>query len=505
MEGVSSEAASLAGHLGLSEIVYLYDDNRISIEGSTDLAFTEDVAARFRAYNWFVQEIDGYDLGAIAQAINAAQAEQERPSLIKVRTHIGYGAPNLQDTAKVHGAAMGAAELNAAKENLGWPVEPRFYVPDEALTNFRKAIGAGDKAETEWNAQFIAYKEAYPQLAAEFEQRMRGELPAGWDANLPEFLDASKPLATRKASGAVLNAISPRLPALIGGSADLAPSNSTLISGAGDVNKHAFEGRNLHFGVREHAMGAMMNGLALHGGFIPYGGTFMVFSDYVRPAIRLAALMGAHVIYVLTHDSIGLGEDGPTHQPVEHLAALRAIPGLIVLRPADATETVVAWKTAIEHDGPVVLALTRQSIDILDRTELPPADGLAKGAYVLVDADGTPDVILMATGSEVQVALAAREILLEKGVQARVISMPSWELFERQSQAYKDAILPAQVTARLAVEAGVRQGWGRYVGLQGDVVSIDRFGASAPYKILWQEFGFTESAVADRALELVNA
>jgi transketolase len=504
MEGVAAEAASLAGHLGLSEIIYLYDDNHISIEGSTDVAFTEDVAARFRAYNWFVQEIDGYDLGAVAGAIRAAQAEQDRPSLIKIRTHIGYGAPNLQDTAKVHGAAMGEAELNAAKENLGWPVEPRFYVPDEALAVFRQAVDAGTKAQADWDARFDAYAAAYPELAAEFEQRMRGELPAGWDAGLPAFADASKPLATRKASGAVLNAISPRLPALIGGSADLAPSNSTLISGEDDVNKGAFAGRNLHFGVREHAMGAMMNGLALHGGFIPYGGTFLVFSDYLRPAIRLAAMMGTHVVYVFTHDTIGLGEDGPTHQPVEQLSALRAIPGLTVIRPADATETVAAWKVAIEHDGPVALALTRQNIDIQDRAQLPPAGELAKGAYVLVDAEGTPDVLLIAAGSEVEVVLAARDLLADQGVQARVVSMPSWELFEKQPQSYRDAVLLPQVTARLAVEAGVGLGWDRYVGLQGDVVSIERFGASAPYKTLWEKFGFTGSAVAARAMELIG-
>jgi len=504
MEGVASEAASLAGHLGLSEIIYLYDDNHISIEGSTDLAFTEDVAARFRAYNWFVQEVDGYDLSALASAIRAAQAEGERPSLIKVRTHIGYGAPNLQDTSAVHGAAMGEAELNAAKQNLGWPVEPRFFVPDEALSTFREAVDAGARAQADWQARFDAYAAAYPELAAEFELRMHGELPAGWDADLPAFADASKPLSTRKASGAVLNAISPNLPALIGGSADLAPSNNTRISGQADVNTGAFEGRNLHFGVREHAMGAVMNGLALHGGFIPYGGTFMVFSDYMRPAIRLAALMRAHVVYVFTHDSIGLGEDGPTHQPVEHLAALRAIPGLTVIRPADATETVAAWQVAIEHDGPVALALTRQNIDIQDRTRFPPAAELAKGAYVLVDADGTPDLILIATGSEVEVALAARAVLAEQGVQARVVSMPSWELFEKQPQAYKDAVLPPQVTARLAVEAGVRLGWDRYVGLQGGVVSIERFGASAPYKTLWQEFGFTGPAVAEQAMSLLG-
>ena len=502
MEGIASEAASLAGHLGLSEIITLYDDNHISIEGSTDLAFTEDVAARFRAYNWFVQEVDGYDRAAVADAIRAAQAEVGRPSLVKVRTHIGYGAPNKQDTAQVHGAALGEEELNAAKDALSWPTEPRFYIPDEVLAHFRKALKKGQEAEAEWNARFKAYADAYPDLAAEFEQRMKGELPAGWAADLPEFTDTSKPLATRRASGQVINAISPRLPALIGGSADLAPSTSTLVTGSSDVNRGAFEGRNLHFGVREHAMGGILNGMALHGGFIPYGGTFAVFSDYMRPSVRLAAMMNAHVIYVFTHDSIGIGEDGPTHQPVEHLAALRTIPNLIVIRPSDATETVEAWRIAIEHDGPVALILTRQHIDVLDRSALPPASELAKGAYVLVDTEGTPDLILIASGSEVQVVLAARDLLAENRIQARVVSMPSWELFEHQTQAYRDIVLLPEVTARLAVEAGVRMGWDRYVGPNGDVVSIERFGASAPYQALWEEFGFTGPAVAQRALGL---
>jgi transketolase len=504
MEGISSEAASLGGHLGLSEIIYLYDDNHISIEGSTDLAFTEDVAARFRAYNWFVQEVGGYDLPALAAAIRAAQAETERPSLIKVHSHIGYGAPTMQDTAEIHGTAMGEKELNAAKENLGWPTEPRFYVPEQALAHFRQALDAGRSAEQAWHDRFAAYAAAYPDLAAEFEQRMRGELPAGWDADLPAFADPSKPQATRRASGQVINALSPRLPALVGGSADLAPSTSTLVKGSADVNHGAFEGKNLHFGVREHGMGGILNGMALHGGFIPYGATFLVFSDYMRPSIRLAALMGAHVIYVFTHDSIGLGEDGPTHQPIEHAAALRAIPNLTVIRPADATETVEAWKVAIQHHGPVALLLSRQNVAVLDRAKLAPASGLARGAYALDKAAETPDVILIASGSEVEVALAAQGLLAGKGVQARVVSMPSWELFEAQPQAYKDAVLPPAITARLAIEAGVPMGWARYVGPSGGVVGIQRFGASAPYKVLWEKFGFTGPAVAARALELLG-
>ena len=505
MEGIASEAASLAGHLGLSEIIYLYDDNRITIEGSTSLAFTEDVAARFRAYGWFVQEVDAYDRPAVAAAIRAAQGETERPSLIKVHSHIGYGAPHAQDTAEVHGAPLGEQELNAAKQALGWPTEPRFYVPEAALTHLRQAIARGQQAEREWEARFQAYATAYPDLVAEFTQRMQGELPAGWDADLPAFADTSKPLATRRASGQVIGALSAKIPALIGGSADLAPSTSTLVKGAGDVGKGAFGSRNLHFGVREHAMGGILNGMALHGGFIPYGATFMVFSDYMRPSIRLAAIMGTHVIYVFTHDSVGLGEDGPTHQPIEHLAALRAIPRLTLLRPADATETTEAWKVAITHKGPVALLLTRQDVDVLDRKVLAPASGLAKGAYVLVDAaSGKPDVILIASGSEVQVALAARAMLAEQGVRARVVSMPSWELFEQQPQAYRDGVLLPAVTARLAVEAGVRMGWERYVGPQGDVVSIERYGASAPYKVIWEKLGFTGPAVAQRALKLLG-
>lgn len=505
MEGVASEAASLAGHLGLSELIYLYDDNRISIEGSTELAFTEDVAARFRAYGWAVQEVDGLDLEGIAAAIRTAKAETARPSLIKVRTTIGYGAPNLAGTSKIHGEAMGEAELNAAKDNLGWPKEPRFWVPEEALAVFRKALERGEHAEAEWNARFAAYAAEYPDLAAEFKDRMAGKLPADWDKDMPTF--SGKPLPTRRASGQVLNALAKHLPALIGGSADLAPSNNTMIAGERDVNRNDFTGRNLHFGVREHAMAATMNGMALHGGFIPYGGTFFVFSDYMRPALRLSAMMNAHVIYVFTHDSIGLGEDGPTHQPIEHLAALRAIPNLLVIRPSDANEVTEAWKVAIEHRGPTALILSRQNIDILDRSQYPPAGELRKGAYVLVDAageSGLPDVILIATGSEVHMALEAQRILAERGVAARVVAMPSWELFEAQAPEYREAVLPSKVTARLAVEAGVRLGWERYVGTQGDVVSIERFGASAPYKVLWEKFGFTGPAIAERALGLLK-
>ena len=504
MEGVASEAASLAGHLGLSEIIYLYDDNKISLVGPTAWAYTEDAGARFRAYDWFVQEVDGLDQEGIAAAIRAAQAEQERPSLIMVRSHIGYGAPTKQDTASAHGSPLGEAEVNGAKAALGWPLEPAFLIPDEALAHMRGALAAGEAAEAAWQARFDAYAAAYPDLAAEFSARMAGELPAGWDADLPAFADTSKPIATRNAANVAQNAIAARVPALVGGSADLSASTKTLINGEGNLGKDDFVSRNIRFGVREHAMGAMVNGLALHGGFIPYGGTFLTFSDYMRPAIRLAALMGVHVIYVFTHDSVWLGEDGPTHQPVEHVAALRTIPGLTVVRPSDATESAAAWQYAVEASGPVALILSRQNLDVLDRSVYPPASELTKGAYVLADAEGTPDVILIATGSEVAVALAARAALAGKGVAARVVAMPSWELFEAQDQAYRDAVLPPAVTARLAIEAGISMGWARYVGPAGDVVALDRFGASAPYKVLMEKWGFTGPAVAARALKLLG-
>ena len=503
MEGISSEAASLAGHLGLSEIIYLYDDNKISLVGPTDWSFTEDVGARFRAYNWFVQEVSAYDREGVAAAIQAAQAETERPSLIVTRSHIGYGAPTKQDTAAAHGSPLGQAEVDGAKEALGWPVEPTFLVPDDVLAHMRLAVDRGRAAEQEWTARFEAYRTEYPELAAEFEQRMRSELPEGWDADLPTYAGATKAIATRNASGEVINAIAPRLPALIGGAADLSSSTKTLIGDEKHVSKGDFDARNIRFGVREHAMGGMLNGLALHGGFIPFGGTFLTFSDYMRPSVRLAALMDAHVIYVWTHDSVWLGEDGPTHQPVEHAAALRTIPNLTVVRPSDATETAEAWRYAVAHDGPVAMLFTRQGVPVIDREKYAAASNLAKGAYVLADVDGTPDVILIATGSEVSLALEAREILAQEGVGARVVSMPSWELFEAQPQAYKESVLPPEITARMAIEAGVSMGWDRYVGPQGVMYGIDHFGASAPYKVLMEQWGFTGPAIAKRALELL--
>jgi transketolase len=505
MEGVASEAASLAGHLGLGKLIYLYDDNRISIEGSTDLTFTEDRGRRFEAYGWHVQHVDGYDLEGISAAIRAAQADP-CPSLIMARTHIGYGSPNKQDKAEVHGAPLGEEELRLTKENLGWPTELPFLIPDQALAHFRQALERGRVWEAEWQARFRAYAAEYPDLAEEWHTTMAGELPAGWDADLPTFGAEDGPLATRVASGKVLNAIAPHLPTLMGGSADLAPSCKTYLNGYGDFSAENRAGRNLHFGVREHAMGGILSGMALHGGVIPYGSTFLVFSDYMRPSIRMAAMMKLPVIYVFTHDSIGIGEDGPTHQPVEQLAALRAIPHLTVIRPADAAETVVAWRVALEHrEGPVALLFTRQRLPVLDRAALAPADRLVRGAYVLADVEvGQPDVILIATGSEVHVALAARERLAEQGVRARVVSMPSWEIFEQQPQSYREEVLPPEVTARLAIEAGVPQGWCRYVGDRGDVIGIKRFGASAPYKVLREKHGFTAENVAARALEIVE-
>ena len=505
MEGIASEAASLAGHLRLGKLIYLYDDNRVTIEGSTDLAFTEDRGKRFEAYGWHVQRVDGYDLEAIATAIRAAQRDP-RPSLIMARTHLAYGSPHKQNDAKAHGAPLGEEEVRLTKESLGWPTEPPFLIPEEALAHFRQALERGRAWEAEWRARFEAYAAEYPDLAEEWRMAMTGELPPGWDASLPVFKPEDGPMSTRVASGKALNSIAPRLPTLIGGSADLAPSTKTYLEGLGDFGADDRLGRNLHFGVREHAMGGILNGMALHGGVIPFGGTFLVFSDYMRPSIRLAAMMKLPVIYVFSHDSLWIGEDGPTHQPVEQLASLRAIPNLTVIRPADANETVVAWRVALEQrSGPVALILSRQSLPILDRSSLAPAEELVRGAYVLAEAEGgQPDLILIATGSEVHLALAAQERLAERGVRARVVNMPSWELFDRQPESYRQAVLPPHVTARLAIEAGVSQGWHRYVGPAGDVMSIERFGASAPYKVLQEKFGFTAENVAQRALALLR-
>jgi len=506
MEGISHEAASLAGHLGLGKLIYLYDDNHISIEGPTEIAFTEARDLRFEAYGWHVQRVaDGNDLDAIEAAIAAAQRMTDRPSFIAVRTHIGYGSPNKADKASAHGEPLGAQELLQTKENLGWPAEPAFLVPGEVRDRFRSAMETGAQNEELWKERLRSYAKAFPDLATKWDGCINGMLPEAWDREVPIFPADPKGMATRVASGKVLNAIARTVPSLIGGSADLAPSNKTEIGGETDFQANAYGGRNLRFGVREHGMGAILNGMALHGGVIPYGGTFLIFSDYMRPAIRLAALMGLKVIYVFTHDSIGLGEDGPTHQPVEQLVALRAIPGLTVIRPCDSNETAEAWKTALQSTGPVALALSRQDLPVLDRSLYAGADNLTRGAYILKDApDGIPDIILIATGSEVHIALQAAERLAGTGKKVRVVSMPSWELFDGQDDAYRRRVLPPDTKARIAVEAGVTQGWSRYVGDSGAVIGLNRFGASAPGAVLYQKFGFTPDHVVETALSLVG-
>ncbi|CAN5641959.1 transketolase [soil metagenome] len=498
MEGVSHEACALAGHLGLGKLIVLYDDNDISIDGPTSLSFSEDVPARFAAYGWHAERIDGHDSAAIAAALNAAQAETSRPSLIACKTHIGFGSPNRQDTSKAHGEPLGVNEVRLAKERLGWPPDEHFYVPDEARAFTQASSTTGAAKQSAWNELFARYREAYPDLAAAFDSAMSGELPDGWDRDLPTF-SADKPLATRTASGAVIDAVAPRLPTLLGGSADLTPSNNTLPKGEGSFTREDFSGRYIRFGVREHGMGSILNGLALHGGARPYGGTFLIFSDYMRPAIRLAALMELPVIFVFTHDSIGLGEDGPTHQPIEQLTSLRAIPNLSVFRPADATETVEAWRAALtRRHGPTALVFTRQAVPVLDRTRYAPAEDASRGAYVLTESED-PEVILIGTGSEIQLALAAQELLAAQEVRVRVVSMPCWELFDEQPDEYQEAVLPSKLRARVAVEAGATLAWRRYVGLDGEVVGIDRFGASAPYQIIYQQLGLTAEAVAEAA------
>ncbi|MEA3345347.1 MAG: transketolase [Chloroflexota bacterium] len=506
MEGISHEAAALAGHLGLDKLIYLYDDNEVSIDGSTNLAFTEDVQARFQAYGWFVQEVDGHDMAAIEETIRTARQHGGKPSLIVCHTHIAYGSPHLQDDSASHGAPLGEEEVRLTKEALGWDPDAHFSVPDLAREEFHQAVGGGKAWEAEWQRMVESYASDYPDLAALWERLMAGQLPQGWRESLPSFQTEEGPMSTRDASGHTLNAMAPSIPELLGGSADLSGSNRTYLHDFPDFSREQPDGRNIHFGVREHTMGAILNGMALHGGIIPYGGTFLVFSDYMRPAIRLAAMMKQPVNYVFTHDSIGIGEDGPTHQPVEHIASLRAIPNLVTIRPADANEAIEAWRFALRHqEGPVALILTRQALPILDPSttaEGYPA-GLEQGAYILADApEGQPDLILIATGSEVHPALGARKLLAEQGIGARVVSMPSWELFEEQPEAYRRKVLPSSVPVRLAVEAGVSQGWHRYVG-KGDVIGVERFGASAPYKVLWEKYGFTAQHIAERAQELL--
>jgi len=511
MEGVASEAASLAGHLKLGKLIYLYDDNNVTIEGFTKLAFSESVSRRFESYGWHTITVeDGNDLDGIEAAIREAQSVSTKPSLISVKTIIGYGMPTA-GTRKAHSDAPGEAAVRETKRHLGWPEDKEFYVPDEALDQFRQAIERGARQEQEWDALVEAYAQKHGELGRTWRATMKGELPADWEQRLPSFADA-KPMATRAASGEVINALAPHLPMLIGGSADLGVSNNTDIKDGGGFEAETYEGRILHFGVREHAMGSTLTGMSLNGGLIPFGGTFLTFSDYMRPAIRLAALSEVQVIYVFTHDSIGLGEDGPTHQPVEHLAALRAIPHLFVIRPADSHEVREAWRTAIlRRHGPTALALTRQKVPLIDRNRYASAEGLRRGGYILAEAEAaggdspsvTPKLILLATGSEVSLALEARETLQKEGTPTRVVSMPCWELFEEQTKDYRDEILPPSVNARLAVEAGVRQGWDRYVGIKGDVVCLNRFGGSGPGDVAMRELGFTVENVLKHARALL--
>lgn len=502
MEGVSAEAASLAGHLKLGKLVYLYSDNKITIEGPTDLSFSEDVAGRFEAYGWQVLRADGNNLRQIESALRNAVKDKKRPSLIIVRTHIGFGSPNKQDTSEVHGSPLGIEELRMTKQKLGWPLKD-FHIPAAAARHMRKAVSQGKKEEAAWKDLFRRYSKKHKESAATWKRLSEEKLPEGWEKQLPIFDPSAGAVATRSASGKVLNSIADIIPELIGGSADLAPSNNTMLK-----KYHNFsgpDGRNIHFGVREHAMASALNGLALSRMLIPYGGTFLVFSDYMRPAIRLSALMSAHVTYVLTHDSIGLGEDGPTHQPIGHLTSLRAMPNIDVIRPADANETAVAWKIALtERSRPHALILTRQNLPVLDRSKYPSADRIGMGGYVISDSKGTPDLILLSSGSELHPTLEAAETLRAEGIKVRVINMACFELFLRQPEDYRERVLPIAVTKRLAVEAGATLGWYRFVGIGGDVIGIDRFGASAPARVLTEKFGFTAENIVRRALALLK-
>ena len=521
MEGVASEAASLAGHLQLGKLILFYDDNRITLSGATDMAFTEDRAERFAAYGWHVQTVtNGNDLVAINSALEMARSTIDKPSIIMVRTHIGFGSPHKQDTFEAHGAPLGEEEVRLTKKNLGWPTEPSFFIPEEALGHLRQALPRGKEAEEKWDAMFTAYSKEFPEPAEELRMAMEGRLPKGWEAYIPPFPDDPKGMASRAASGKTINAISSHFPLLVGGSADLNPSTNTALKGMGDFespdrkpddrqgavgDEWGYAGRNFYFGVREHAMAAALNGMAAHGGLIPFGATFLTFSDYLRPTLRLAALMNLHVIHVFTHDSIGLGEDGPTHQPVEHLAALRAIPNLTVIRPGDANETTVAWQVALESTGPVVLILSRQNLPTINRSHYASAEGLKRGAYVLADAaGGKVDLILIATGSELHLAVAAQVELGRRDIRVRVVSMPCWFLFDREPQSYRDSVLPPLVTKRLAIEAGSPFGWHRYVGDGGDILGVERYGASAPGEIVLREYGFTVENVCRKALALLE-
>jgi transketolase len=505
MEGISHEAASIAGHLQLDNIIYLYDDNEISIEGSTDITFTENVSERFKAYGWHVQDIDGHNMDAIDAAIRTAQNTIDKPHLIICHTHIAYGSPNLEDSHKAHGSPLGEEEIRLAKQRMQWPSMEPFFIPDDVLAYYRLAVPQGEQEEAQWRDILTQYGVAYPDEMKELNRRLNRKLPVQWIEALPRFNPSDGSIATRAVSGSVLVQLAETLPELIGGSADLEPSNKTYLPGKGDFQPDTRAGRNLHFGVREHVMGAMMNGLTLFGGLRAYGGTFLVFSDYMRPAVRLAALMKLPVIYVWTHDSFYVGEDGPTHEPIEHIASLRSIPGLTVIRPADANETSVAWKIAVEQtNGPVALALTRQKLPVIDQPFDTVVEGVSRGAYVVSESPlERIDIILIATGSEVADALAAQKILGEQRVGARVVSMPSWELFEKQPLFYKLTVLPENITRRLAIEAGVSLGWERYVGNYGDTISINHFGASAPASVLKEKFGFSPPKIAERAQQLL--
>ncbi len=506
MEGISHEAASLAGHLKLGKMIYLYDANSISIDGSTDLAFTEDPVKRFESYGWHVQEIDGHNHEQIESAIQSAKAETSKPSIVICRTHIGFGSPNKQDSASSHGSPLGEEEIRLTKENLGWVSDEPFFIPEEALAVYRGEVEKGAKSEADWNALFDSYSKQHAELAALFTQWINRELPSNLEELLPVFEADAKGVASRGASGTVLNALKDGVSNLFGGSADLEGSVKTNLKDEGRFVLDSPTGRNVHYGVREHGMAAALNGMALHGGMIPYGGTFFVFTDYCRPSIRLAGLMETPSIYVMTHDSIGLGEDGPTHQPVEHLASLRAMPNVLVLRPGDANEVSHAWKVAIEHStGPSIIVLTRQNIPTFERNDANSASLTAKGAYVLADSDKeTPDAILMGSGSEVHLAMEAKAKLAEKGLDVRVVSMPCWELFEQQDADYIESVLPTAVTNRVSIEAGSTFGWQRWIGNTGIAIGIDTFGESAPYEELYQHFGITSDRAVEAVLQQAN-